>query len=393
MRNTQARRIGSPSIGGPITFVSGQFAGHTLRAELEELQKADLGRNDIKSFGVLCHVDLFPVPGEEDADGHQPDTGRRSSIAQLQSAVGSSAMSLNGSLAPGPNHFYSSFSAVTPSSSSYIAATPIPPTSLSHTTFGVPDPTAASLMSSSAFHLSTLPSSTSLPSLQYPLAALHNTVYLCCRLYKLLSIHQRSSIDAPRSDVVAYFGDYPIAESSKCTEALAGATFVQSATLDYKGKKVLMFVFSDLAVKVEGTFILRYRVFNIFSKAFGNHEIPILAECYGGPFKIYSTKEFPGLRASTDLTKHLSFFGVRLNLRENERKRRKKSDMRASEKAADLALAPSSTTTAHSPTVSTSSASTVASASRGRVDKLRKSRGKDWDSDEEENNSSEQREE
>ena len=53
----------------------------------------------------------------------------------------------------------------------------------------------------------------------------------------------------------------------------------------------------------EGTFILRYRVFNIFGKVAGKTDIPVLAECYGGPFRIYSTKEFPGLRPSTDLTK------------------------------------------------------------------------------------------
>lgn len=53
----------------------------------------------------------------------------------------------------------------------------------------------------------------------------------------------------------------------------------------------------------EGTFILRYRVFNIFGKVSGKTDIPVLAECYGGPFRIYSTKEFPGLRPSTDLTK------------------------------------------------------------------------------------------
>ena len=53
----------------------------------------------------------------------------------------------------------------------------------------------------------------------------------------------------------------------------------------------------------EGTFILRYRVFNIFGKVHGKTDIPVLAECYGGPFRIYSTKEFPGLRPSTDLTK------------------------------------------------------------------------------------------
>lgn len=31
-------------IGQPIHFVAGQFTGQTIRAELHELQKADLGR-------------------------------------------------------------------------------------------------------------------------------------------------------------------------------------------------------------------------------------------------------------------------------------------------------------------------------------------------------------
>jgi hypothetical protein len=35
---------GSNVIGHPIEFVTGQFAGFTMRAHLEELQKADLGR-------------------------------------------------------------------------------------------------------------------------------------------------------------------------------------------------------------------------------------------------------------------------------------------------------------------------------------------------------------
>lgn len=145
----------------------------------------------------------------------------------------------------------------------------------------------------------------------------------------------------------------------------------------------------DLAVKMEGNFILRYRCFDLFSKVSTDEgETPVWAQCYGGQFRVYSTKEFPGLRASTDLTKvrlvlsrvrltsrlnavsvptlhslslsaprpgsdihagahahflrllpllrvyhapflfgqHLSYFGVRLNLRETERKRRKKVD-------------------------------------------------------------------
>ena len=33
-----------PAIGEPVSFVSGQFAGRTIRFELQELQKAESGR-------------------------------------------------------------------------------------------------------------------------------------------------------------------------------------------------------------------------------------------------------------------------------------------------------------------------------------------------------------
>ena len=59
----------------------------------------------------------------------------------------------------------------------------------------------------------------------------------------------------------------------------------------------------DLAVKIEGQFILRYRCFDLFSRTSGHGDLPIQAECFGGPFRIYSTKEFPGLQPSTELTK------------------------------------------------------------------------------------------
>lgn len=57
-------------------------------------------------------------------------------------------------------------------------------------------------------------------------------------------------------------------------------------------------------MKIEGTFILRYRVFDIFSRPFNRtNDLAITAECYGDTFRVYSTKEFPGLQASTELTK------------------------------------------------------------------------------------------
>jgi hypothetical protein len=45
-------------------------------------------------------------------------------------------------------------------------------------------------------------------------------------------------------DIVSHMGDFPITESSKLTQALVGATFVQPACVDYQGRKSLMFVFA-----------------------------------------------------------------------------------------------------------------------------------------------------
>ena len=69
---------------------------------------------------------------------------------------------------------------------------------------------------------------------------------------------------------------------------------------------MLLVSVQDLAVRKEGRYRLRYRVFNIFGHH--HHEqnrptIPVLAECYGGTFEVFSTKTFPGLQVSTDLTK------------------------------------------------------------------------------------------
>jgi len=59
-------------------------------------------------------------------------------------------------------------------------------------------------------------------------------------------------------------------------------------------------------VRREGVFVLRYRMFDLFSAA-GGERASTLAELYGGPFKVYSTRDFPGLEPSTDLTKVLLF--------------------------------------------------------------------------------------
>lgn len=53
----------------------------------------------------------------------------------------------------------------------------------------------------------------------------------------------------------------------------------------------------------EGSYTLRYRVFSIFAKTTDTYSTPVLATCFGGVFKIWSSKAFPGLAPSTTLTR------------------------------------------------------------------------------------------
>lgn len=112
-------------------------------------------------------------------------------------------------------------------------------------------------------------------------------------------------------------------DSDKLSRVLFGESYSHACSiLDLHGRPVLYFVFSDLSVKLEGLFRPRYRFFDLFSRTSESPDVPILAQCFGGAFAVYSTKEFPGLKASTPLTKHLSRWGIRVNIRETERKRR-----------------------------------------------------------------------
>ncbi|KAJ7023574.1 velvet factor-domain-containing protein [Mycena alexandri] len=107
------------------------------------------------------------------------------------------------------------------------------------------------------------------------------------------------------------------------TTKLAGSTFVQVDNIPWMGRPAcLLFTFSDLAVKAEGYFMLQYRFFDLFSTTSERPDPPIQAQCQGAPFRVYSTKDAPALSPSTELSKHLARYGVRLNVRETARKRK-----------------------------------------------------------------------
>ncbi|KAF4613129.1 hypothetical protein D9613_011072 [Agrocybe pediades] len=265
-------------VGQPIYFATGSYRGLTIRMELHEIQKADLGRkyarvdrrpldpppvvhlkmfevqntgpddepvereldyDDTHVLGLLCTVDLFPVP--------EPVMGK---------AV----------TGPPAKH------RKTPSSSS-------------GTQFSTSNGTSPASSSCS-------------PTRQQRRLAYEGNASPQGHFSGYIL---PSSSDA---DIVHDVDGFPISENSKQTQALVGATFVQPVIIDYQGKRAIIFAFADLAVKIEGHFIMRYRVFDIFAHPFGvTNDITVSAECYGGIFRVYSTKEFPGLSVSTELTR------------------------------------------------------------------------------------------
>ena len=250
-------------------------------------------------MGLICHVDLFPVPPGDSPDGSADPKRRQDQTQSSPSRASTSTLSPT-PYSPGAQQY------------PYTYPAPQPPAPFSP---GVPQQGAplGNMASVHGNHISPQQQAQGQEQQYAP--------------------NQAPVNNTRPEEIVHYFkGTYPITEGSKQTEALAGTTFVQAANLDHKGNKVLMFVFAvrvsflsffpsgilissrfsfgrqDLAVKAEGNFILRYRCFDLFSRVSSTSttsdgQTPVWAECYGGPFRVYSTKEFPGLRASTDLTK------------------------------------------------------------------------------------------
>lgn len=113
-------------------------------------------------------------------------------------------------------------------------------------------------------------------------------------------------------------------DEGKCSEELFGTNVVQVKPVTHEGRQILLFVFGDIAVRAEGWFSLRYQFFDIFSKKTENPMVPVLAHCKGKPFRVYPSKEFPGLKASTELTMVAVRHGISVHVRQKERKRRKR---------------------------------------------------------------------
>nr|XP_019048889.1 hypothetical protein I302_02668 [Kwoniella bestiolae CBS 10118]OCF27819.1 hypothetical protein I302_02668 [Kwoniella bestiolae CBS 10118] len=80
------------------------------------------------------------------------------------------------------------------------------------------------------------------------------------------------------------------------------------------------FLFTDLSVRQEGTYSLRFRCFDLTAIASDEGvPAPCLVEAQSQPFRVYSPRQVPPLPKPTDLAEHFAKQGFKLNTRKNER--------------------------------------------------------------------------
>ncbi|KAL4803722.1 velvet factor-domain-containing protein [Aspergillus unguis] len=70
------------------------------------------------------------------------------------------------------------------------------------------------------------------------------------------------------------------------------------------------FVFSDLSVRTAGLYRLQFRLMNWGAVEDIGQSLPVLAEVWSEPFRVYPAKDFPGMRDSSLLTIRLKELGV-----------------------------------------------------------------------------------
>lgn len=69
------------------------------------------------------------------------------------------------------------------------------------------------------------------------------------------------------------------------------------------------FIFSDLSVRTAGLYRLQFRLMNWGSVEDTGQSMPILAEAWSEPFRVYPAKDFPGMRDSSPLAEGLKEMG------------------------------------------------------------------------------------
>lgn len=69
------------------------------------------------------------------------------------------------------------------------------------------------------------------------------------------------------------------------------------------------FIFADLSIRSAGTYRLQFRLMNWGSVEDTGQSMPILAEAWSDPFRVYPAKDFPGMQDSSILAEGLKELG------------------------------------------------------------------------------------
>ncbi|KAF5859251.1 hypothetical protein ETB97_003156 [Aspergillus alliaceus] len=69
------------------------------------------------------------------------------------------------------------------------------------------------------------------------------------------------------------------------------------------------FIFSDLSIRTAGLYRLQFRLINWGHVEDTGQPMPILAEAWSEPFRVYPAKDFPGMRDSSPLAEGLKELG------------------------------------------------------------------------------------
>ncbi|KAJ5482352.1 Velvet factor [Penicillium sp. IBT 31633x] len=87
----------------------------------------------------------------------------------------------------------------------------------------------------------------------------------------------------------------------------------------------IFFIFADLSIRSAGLYRLQFRLMNWGSVEDTGQSMPILAEAWSDPFRVYPAKDFPGMRDSSLLAEGLKELGfVELKTRGNGKGKGKK---------------------------------------------------------------------
>ncbi|PWN93714.1 hypothetical protein FA10DRAFT_225146, partial [Acaromyces ingoldii] len=90
---------------------------------------------------------------------------------------------------------------------------------------------------------------------------------------------------------------------------------------DTDGSRACFFIFSDLSLRIEGTFKLVFSLVRLGMGSGARTSVgKIVATVSSDAFKVYSPREFPGVAQSTDLAKCLANQGVQIPIRNEARR-------------------------------------------------------------------------